>query len=508
MNAKTVREDRARRSVRRPALTCEALEGRVVLAFGGFMGPMMPLGGGFVSPPVLGGGFGASGMPGMASGAVVLSGVSGPAVGGGLSGALAAIGIVNDDGGMTLSRLGQSNTDPTLAQLQTDQQQLQTDLQAVSNGSGVTVADLAAINADEQALAKDGFALDPAALQKVVSNLASAIASAASTTTPDQTAFNALFTSPTTAQQADIDKAFTDLVKIITDSHVTTSELQAIATDQTNIRKDMANLPGGGGVADGPASLTGSLANLGIATTSSTAVGQPVVQAIGGGAGTFLSRMGGMGGMRSNRVYLTSQNALNTTTATATTAAVPSTQTTALNTDAQKLQTDQQTLAAKSGVTVADSKALKADDVAIAKTGVLLDAAALKNVENEIVTAVNNTTPDTTQAQSDFNALFANSGVPQATIDQAFTDLVKVITDSKVTPTDLATIAADQTALQADQANLKNTTPTTTTPTTPPPPTTTTPTTTTPTTNTTDAAAAQAAAWQNWLAYLKKHRKR
>ena len=98
---------------------------------------------------------------------------------------------------------------------------------------------------------------------------------------------------------------------------------------------------------------------------------------------------------------------------------------------------------------MADLSALAADGKAISAAGLWLNPQSLDKVTAELATAVAAGT-DTTQAKTDFAALFTGSSVSQATIDAAFTDLVKAIKDSGVTSAQLATIAADQAAVQAD----------------------------------------------------------
>lgn len=131
-----------------------------------------------------------------------------------------------------------------------------------------------------------------------------------------------------------------------------------------------------------------------------------------------------------------------------------STAATQLQTDLTKLQTDYQALAAKSGVTIADLTALGTDSQAIRTAGASVDPTALQKAVSELATALTTSGGDTTQAKTDFNALFTGTSVTQATIDQAFTDLSTTITDSKITSADLVLIAADQTAIQNDLTSL------------------------------------------------------
>ena len=98
---------------------------------------------------------------------------------------------------------------------------------------------------------------------------------------------------------------------------------------------------------------------------------------------------------------------------------------------------------------MADLTNLSADNQAISQGGATLDPQALQTVARELAVAVT-TGGSPTQSQTDFTALFASSSVSQTTIDQAYTDLVQTITDSKVAPAGLATVAADQQAIQTD----------------------------------------------------------
>ena len=112
--------------------------------------------------------------------------------------------------------------------------------------------------------------------------------------------------------------------------------------------------------------------------------------------------------------------------------APPTRKLTQLETDLAKLQADVQAVAAKSGTTVADLSALAADAQAIARAGLWLDPQSLNKVTNELATAVAGRA-DTTQAKTDFAALFTGSSVAQATIDTTFTDLTQAIKDSGIT---------------------------------------------------------------------------
>ncbi len=438
---KLARKRRNQRALRAEQ-TCEQLEGRVVLSnFGGGYGGMEALAhgrglrgsGGFGGGAEIGGFAASRGIAGPI-------GAFGGAGEGSLSGSLAAIGVTGPGGDglqgamINTPPASSSSTGTQFAQLQTDLQKLQTDLKAISATSGVTVADLNNLATDQQAFAQAGVHLDQTALQSAVNQLATAVAAGASTAQA-QTAFTALFTG-TSVTSATITKAFTDLTQSITDSKVTSAQISTITADQAAVQSDQTilqasspmGLPGGG-------ALVQNLTSLGVLP--------------GGGNGLG---GGSFGSMRNHRGWGGSSSSSTSSTSTAMTQ---------LQTDSQKLQTDLQTVASASGVTVADTTNLKADAVAIAQAGATLDPTALKSAVSELVTAVASGA-STSQAQTDFTALFSGTKVTSATITKALTDLTQTITDSKITPTELTTIAADQAAVQADLTNLKTTAPTTT----------------------------------------------
>ncbi len=124
-----------------------------------------------------------------------------------------------------------------------------------------------------------------------------------------------------------------------------------------------------------------------------------------------------------------------------------------LRTDLQTLRTELESLAGKSGVTIADLESLAVDSQAIAQTGFHFGVKSLNSVISELANAVAGGT-STSQAQTDFNALFSGSSVSTATINQTFTDLVQTIKDSAVTTTDLSTVATDEAAIQSDLPKL------------------------------------------------------
>ncbi|WZO97986.1 hypothetical protein EP7_005038 [Isosphaeraceae bacterium EP7] len=199
-----------------------------------------------------------------------------------------------------------------------------------------------------------------------------------------------------------------------------------------------------------PSSLIGSLADLGILGDSFGSGGGGEIGVAPGGP----HMMTGVPPADSLTINATAIDATATTDATAAK--------TKLDTDLTALQTDIQAIAAKSGVTVADLTTLAADEKALAMAGSRPDATALKTAVTELATAVA-TGADTAQAKTDFNAAYAKSGVSQTVLDQAFADLSKTITNSKITADDLTRIAADRAAIEADLTALKPVKPTETT---------------------------------------------
>ena len=343
-------------------------------------------------------------------------------------GSLARVGVVTggDFGGAVRPQImpwGSQNTQ--IEQLNTDLQKLQTELQSLAAKSGVTVVDITNLTTDSQSIAGAGFWINPQNLQKSVSELVTAVASGAATTQA-KTDFTALFTGSNVAQST-IDKTFNDLIQTIQDSKITAADLSAVAADQATVQSDLNSLPGGSRGFAGTESMLGGTASLNsnLATSLSSA-GIATLPAQAGAQGTFAP-------------WASSQNTLLTQ----------------LNTDTQKLQTERQTLAARSGVTVSDLTNMVTDSQTIAGAGLRLDPQSLEKVINELVTAVATGT-DTTQAKTDFNALFSGPNVAQTSIDKTFNDLVQTIQDSKITAADLTTLSADQAAIQTDRTNLHN----------------------------------------------------
>jgi hypothetical protein len=140
-----------------------------------------------------------------------------------------------------------TSSNPLVAQLQKDQQALQTELASLSAKSGVTVADLTKLASDSQPLATAVSAIGTSDLKKALSDLAAANAVNPMTTVTAasaQSEFTGLFPSDTTTQAA-ATNVYTDLVQIVKDSGVTGADLSTVATDQAAIQTDLNNLHNG-----------------------------------------------------------------------------------------------------------------------------------------------------------------------------------------------------------------------------------------------------------------------
>ncbi len=125
-------------------------------------------------------------------------------------------------------------TPPSNAQLAKDTQKLQNDSLALFAKSGVTVADLTALQGDDQAIVNAGVQLNGKALAAAQGTLAQDVVSG--NPAGAQSAFAALFGGKLST--AAITKAFNDEVQIIKDSHVTAADLNEIAADNAAIQKD------------------------------------------------------------------------------------------------------------------------------------------------------------------------------------------------------------------------------------------------------------------------------
>ncbi|MCY2936670.1 MAG: hypothetical protein NT172_21220 [Planctomycetota bacterium] len=250
---------------RKARLGCELFEDRVVLShMGGFPGG--------------GGGFGheGHGWGSQQVGSMVPRTQSADVIG-----SLGSLGVLPIGGGMFgHSEIGESHgtppsagTDPTsvlFANLKTASDKLRTDVQSLAAKSGLTVADMSSLFSDSKTIAATGATLDKTALDKAVSSIAYAVAGG---TDPTQAKadFAAVFTG-TTVTQPTIDKTTTDLVQAITDSKVTTTDLDLVTADKTAIdaaRKALTDAGfGQGGCPANPAPVT---------TPVTTPVATPVV---------------------------------------------------------------------------------------------------------------------------------------------------------------------------------------------------------------------------------------
>jgi hypothetical protein len=333
------------------------------------------------------------------------------------------------------------------SQLETDIKALQTELQGLAAKSGLTVGDLASLDTDSQAIAQAGFRFDRTSLQKVVSELATAVAGNGSTTQA-QNDFTALFSGSSVAP-ATITSAFDHLVKAIQDSGITTTDLTNVAADQAAVQADLKSASGRwddgvvvGWLGDVEAgafggSLAAALAHVGV-VTSPREFSSPFEGPWTASASQTLELGTDFPSLQLGGPWSTSAS-----------------QTSQLGKDIQALQTELQGLAAKSGLTVADESSLATDSQAIAQAGFRINSQNLEKVTTELATAVA-AGNSASQAQSDFAALFSGSSVAQTTITTAFNDMIKAIQDSGVTSTDLNNVANDQAAIQKALASFCN----------------------------------------------------
>jgi len=367
-----------------------------------------------------------------------------------------------------------SSGSTTISQLQTDWKALITELQTLAAKSGVTVANLESLALDSQAIGQAGFHFNASSLHSVISELATALAaSPPASTTQAQSDWTALFNGSSVSTTV-ITNTFNDLVTGIQNSNVTTTDLTTVASDEAAIQTDLANLrhrflPVGIGVM-GPApeittdplpSLTVTLPNLPASAVGAVqsvvnslpAVSQPLIVSPGipiifpWGVNLLgsLTHVGVVTGP-----VVTPQPM---PIAMPMLPAVQSSTFQQLWTDEKALQTELQSLAAKSGVTVAELQSLALDSQSISQAGVHISSSALNKVISELATAVAGGT-STSQAQTDWTALFSGTSVSSAVITNTFSDLATAIGSSKVTTTDLTTVANDEAAIQTDLKNL------------------------------------------------------
>ncbi|WP_422928186.1 hypothetical protein [Singulisphaera sp. PoT] len=161
--------------------------------------------------------------------------------------------------------------DSRVAQLSTDVQKLQSDMQGLLAKSGVTVADLS--NLESDALTIEKSAPGPLAqdLPQVVSELATAVASGADTTQA-KADFQGLFDGANVPDSV-LEKAFEDVIRTIEDSKISSSDLDLIAADRAAIASDSAGQDDGSSRAYGLPPVTtvvgGALNATGLAVADS-----------------------------------------------------------------------------------------------------------------------------------------------------------------------------------------------------------------------------------------------
>ena len=127
--------------------------------------------------------------------------------------------------------------------------------------------------------------------------------------------------------------------------------------------------------------------------------------------------------------------------------------------DLQQLRTDVQAIITGSSVTDAQRQALKTDLRSIAQTGFRIDREALAKVADELIAALADGTYDSDASvaqsiQDSFTALFTDSTVEQALIDQTYADFVAVARALNITSDELQTLADDRAAIEADFTRL------------------------------------------------------
>jgi hypothetical protein len=122
--------------------------------------------------------------------------------------------------------------------------------------------------------------------------------------------------------------------------------------------------------------------------------------------------------------------------------------------DFQKLQTDTHAILAKSQVTVAETTALRDDFKALNKAATSAPSqTALQTFQTDLKSIQGALPTDAQKAQlvTDFTALENSRGVTDSTlINKTVTDTEAIVASSNITSADLATIAADQAAIQTD----------------------------------------------------------
>jgi hypothetical protein len=366
----------------------------------------------------------------------------------------------------------------TISQLQTDWKALITELQSLAAKSGVTVANLESLALDSQSIGQTGYHFKASSLHSVISELATAVAGG-TPTSQAQSDWTALFSGSSVSTTV-ITNTFNDLVTAIQDSHVTTTDLSTVASDEAAIQNDLVSpgnavAPVGVGIGVGgtspfvliwgdplpatavtlpnvPASAVSAVQS--IANSLPPVVSQPLI--VSTGIPSILPWGVNLLGSLTHVGVVTgpvvtplpppvSPMPLSTASQSSTFQQ--------LVTDEKALQTELQSLAATSGVTVAELQSLAQDSQSISRAGVHISSSALNTVISELATAVAGGT-STSQALTDWTALFSGSSVSSTVITNTFNDLATAIGSSKVTTTDLTTVANDEAAIQTDLKNL------------------------------------------------------
>jgi hypothetical protein len=338
---------------------------------------------------------------------------------GNLTYALSGIGIVTDNVQVQTAPPG---TYPP--QTGSDFQALENEFVSLASKSGITVADLSNLNSDQTAIGSGWSSVTSQGLWSAVSELANSVAGGTSTAQA-QTDFNTLFSGSGVAQSV-IDQTFSDLVQAIQDSHVTTTDLATVASDETAFANDM-NSQSGGNLDNQQYFDAGGFSYQGYGY----GIGMPLIPFVG----QYLSNLG----------VLTDVSPTN--------GGGPLNPTSQFYSDEQTLQTEFDSLAEKSGLTVSDMSNLISDSQAILslwENGPPIDWAGLYSAIGETANAVASGA-STTQAQSDFDASLS-PGVPSSVVDKAFDDIVQAVEDSHVTTADLSAVANDQATVQSDLA--------------------------------------------------------
>ncbi|MGO9469430.1 MAG: hypothetical protein ACLQIB_47045 [Isosphaeraceae bacterium] len=391
--------------------------------------------------------------------------------GGSLVGTLSGVGVVTGPvvpGPVLPIPRGMTPASATvISQLQTDWKALVTELQGLAAKSGVTVADLESLALDSQAIGQAGFHFTASSLHTVISELATAVAGGASTSQA-QSDWSALFTSSSVSNTV-VTNTFNDLVTVIQDSHVTTTDLTTVAGDEAAIQTDLSNLgkhlvPASvAGMGPAPLLATDPLPSLAVTLpnlpASTVAAVQSIVNSLPVVSQPLILSPGISSILPWGVNLLGSLTHVGAVTGPVVAPQQPlpaSTQSTKfqqLITDEQALRTELQSLAAKSGVTVAELQSLALDSQSISQAGAHVSSSALSTVISELATAVAGGA-STSQALSDWTALFSSTSVSTTVVTNTFNDLAAAIGSSKVTTTDLTTVANDEAAIQTDLKNL------------------------------------------------------